>query len=74
MTLSNGQILVDDLFKIEAFQKAYTEIKIKTQGLVELNMNPKSKSTVYRQMFNDKTRKIVSKRFEKDINYFKYTF
>ena len=53
-------------------------LKLKT-GLMnsfdntKLNVNPYSKSHNYRSMYNNKTRKIIEKRFEKDIDYFKYT-
>ena len=75
----DGRILVDYFYKIEAFEQAIHEIRERTNGRIVLenvqrNQNPHSKSTTYRDLYNDQSRKIIAKRFEKDIDYFKYTF
>ncbi len=74
-----GDILMDYVYKVENFEHAIKDIKKLTNGRLRLenlkeNYNPRSKSTDYRNMYNDKTKKIIEKRFEKDIDYFKYTF
>jgi len=79
LTSANGEVLMDYIYKVEEYEKAIDEIKKRTNGNlilqnVKQNVNPKSKSTNYRRMYNDKTRKIIEKRFEKDIEYFKYQF
>ncbi len=79
LTSNNGQILMDYIYKVEEYEKAIDEIKNITNGRlildnVKRNVNPNSKSSDYRNMYNHKTRKIIEKRFEKDIDYFKYTF
>ncbi|MCH2046605.1 MAG: sulfotransferase family protein [Saprospiraceae bacterium] len=71
--------IVDYVYKVEDFQQAIREIKAQTNGRVclemkEANKNPNSRSANYRDLYNDKTRKMIAKRFEKDIDYFKYTF
>ncbi len=76
---SKGRILVDYVYKVEDFKNAINNIKSQTNGRlilnnVELNQNPNSKSKDYRNLYNDRTRKTIEKRFEKDIDYFKYTF
>lgn len=79
LTSQNGEILVDYIYKLEEYEKAIVEIKNRTNGRLVLenirqNVNPDSMSSNYREMFNDKTRKIISTRFEKDIDYFKFVF
>jgi hypothetical protein len=75
----NGVNLMDYVYKVEQFSSAVKEIQNLTEGKLVLtdsqeNRNPDSRSKDYRKLFNDKTRKIIEKRFEKDIDYFKYTF
>lgn len=79
LTSIKGQLLVDFVYKVEEYEDAIIEIKDRTNGRLvldnaKLNVNPYSKSHNYRSMYNNKTRKIIEKRFEKDIDYFKYTF
>lgn len=79
LTSNSGQILMDYIYKVEEFEKAIDEIKERTNGRlildnIKLNVNPNSKSNNYRDIYNYETRKIIEKRFEKDIDYFKYTF
>jgi hypothetical protein len=75
----NGEILMDYIYKVEEFENAINDIKTLTNNRlildnVKRNLNPKSKSSNYRSLYNDKTRKMIEKRFEKDIDYFKYVF
>ena len=79
LTASDGEVLVDYVYKVEEYEKAIGEIREITNGKLVLdnvkrNVNPKSKSGDYRNMYNDKTRNLLAKRFERDIDYFKYTF
>lgn len=79
LTSQDGEVLVDYIYKLEEYEKAIVEIKGRTNGRLVLenikrNVNPNSKSGNYREMYNDKTRKIIATRFEKDIDYFKFTF
>ncbi len=79
LTSNNGKLLMDFVYKVEEYENAIDEISKITNGRllldnVKRNVNPNSKSSDYRNMYNDKTRKIIEKRFEKDIDYFKYTF
>ena len=74
-----GDMLMDYVYKLEDFDQAIEDIKNLTDGRlildnVERNVNQNSKSRDYRQLYNDHSRKIIQKRFEKDIDYFKYTF
>ena len=79
LSSEDGKILVDYFYKVEEFENAIIDIKKRTNERVvlvnkTLNKNPNSKSSDYRNLYNDRTRKIIEKRFEKDIDYFKYTF
>lgn len=74
-----GKILMDYIYKVEDFETAITELDELTKGKVKLmnvqrNYNPKSLSRNYRDLYNDATRDMIAKRFEKDIDTFKYTF
>lgn len=79
LTSSNGELLMDYVYKVEDFDQSIQIIRDKTNNRIDLdnvkyNFNPISKSHDYRAMYNDKNRKLIAKRFEKDIDYFKYTF
>lgn len=75
----NGECIMDYVYKLEEFDSAVREIDKLTNGRVKLekrnvNRNPSSESTSYRDLYTERTRKLVAKRFEKDIDTFKYTF
>lgn len=79
LSSNEGQMLVDYVYKVEDFENAIIDIKKLTNERLVLmnikkNQNPNSKSSDYRNIYNDRTRKIIEKRFEKDIDFFKYTF
>ena len=79
LTSSDGELLMDYVYKVEDFEKAIKIIRDKTNNKINLsnvkyNSNPISKSSEYREMYNYETRKLIEKRFEKDIDYFKYKF
>lgn len=75
----SGECIMDYVYKLENFERAMVEIKERTDGRLDLanlnrNKNPKSQSRNYRVQYTEKTKKIIAKRFEKDIDYFKYVF
>ena len=75
----SGDVVMDYIYKVENFEQAVKEIYDQTDGRIQLkvtraNHNPKSKSQSYRDLYNDHTRQLIAKRFEKDIDYFQYTF
>ena len=75
----NGKILLDYVFKLENFSNAIEDIFERTNGLIRLentvaNKNESSKSTEYRNLYSEKTKKMIAKRFEKDIDTFQFTF
>jgi len=75
----SGDIIMDYVYKVENFNEAIKEINDRTEGRVQLkylsaNTNPNSKSKSYHDIYTDQTRKLIAKRFEKDIDTFKYTF
>jgi hypothetical protein len=79
LTSPQGDMLIDYVYKLEDYDRAIDEIKDLTDGRlildnVKRNVNQNSKSRDYRDLYNDTTRKMIQKRFEKDIDYFKYTF
>jgi hypothetical protein len=52
---------------------------LRTDGRVSLasrtnNKNPESGAGTYREMYGGYTKQLIAKRFEKDIDYFKYSF
>ncbi len=73
----NGEILIDYVYKLEDIENAISDISNMTNGRLQLknmNRNQNPISNDYKNLYNDKTRKLIEKRFEKDIDYFKYTF
>jgi len=75
----SGQCIMDYVYKLENFDQATKEIAERTNGVLQLssnktNHNPLSLAHSYRDLYTDETRKLIAKRFEKDIDYFKYTF
>ena len=75
----NGKILLDYIFKLENFSNAIKDIFERTNGLIRLentvaNKNESSKSSEYRNLYSEKTKKMIAKRFEKDIDTFRFTF
>ena len=74
-----GKNLMDFIYKVEEFENAILEIEKLTNGRIKLrnvnrNNNPVSQSKKYRDLYNENTQKMIGKRFEKDIDIFKYTF
>lgn len=75
----NDKIIIDYVYKLEEFEQAIKIIEEKTNGNLKLvneikNKNQNSNSKKYREMYNEKTKNIIAKNFEKDIDFFKYTF
>lgn len=75
----SGRCIMDYVYKVENFELAIKEIEERTEGRLRLvnrakNTNPKSPSQNYRELYSNRTRKIIAERFQKDIDYFKYTF
>jgi len=79
LTDENGKILMDYVYKLENLNSAVDEINKLTKGRLSLksrreNINPDSRAKNYRDMYTDRTKKLIAKAFEKDIDHFKYTF
>lgn len=75
----NGQCIMDYVYRLEDFEQAINEIAERTDGRVQLkrknaNRNPDSNSCSYRDLYTEETRNLIAKRFEKDIEFFQYTF
>jgi hypothetical protein len=75
----SGKILMDLVCKLEAIEAGIREIADRTSGRVLLtqrhdNRNERSMASKYRDMYSERTRKIIAQRFEKDIDHFQYTF
>ena len=75
----NGTIIVDYVYKVEDFNRAIKEIKRLTKNRIllknqVLNKNQKSQSSSYQDLYSDRTKKLISRQFEKDIDLFKYSF
>ena len=75
----SGGLLMDFVYKVEEFDDAIREIRERTEGRVDLvqkvlNRNPQSRSSDYRSMYNQRTKDLIAKVYEKDIDWFKYSF
>ncbi|TQE98388.1 MAG: sulfotransferase family protein [Spiribacter salinus] len=75
----DGKIAVDFVEKLEGLGQRRGELNEKLQGRcrvgdAKLNVNPASKSERYREIYSDRSRKRIASLFEKDIDYFGYTF
>jgi len=75
----NGHCIMDYIYRLEDFDQAINEIAERTNGRVRIerknaNRNPNSASRAYRDLYTEESRKLIAKRFEKDIDIFKYTF
>lgn len=74
-----GKSAMDFIYKVEDFNAITKEISRKTNGRVKLkdkvlNRNQVSQSSTYRDLYSKRSEQIISDRFEKDIDTFKYTF
>lgn len=75
----SGKPLMDYVGKLESISEALEEIARRTNNRLGLkfqheNQNQRSQASSYRDLYNERTKKIIASRFEKDIDYFKYTF
>ena len=75
----NGELLMDYVFRLEDFSQAIKEIESRTSGRIVLqerieNKNSDSRSSGYQEIYNSNTKNIIAKRFEKDIDFFKFKF
>lgn len=72
-----GKIIADYIYKVEEIDKAITRIKEETDGKICIKnqyLNRVNKADKYKEVYSDHNKKVVAKLFEKDIDYFKYTF
>lgn len=74
----DGQCIMDYVYRLEDFDQAINEIAERTDGRIQLaskkaNQNPNSGSESYRDLYTEETRKLIASRFQKDIEFFKYT-
>lgn len=75
----NGRIAVDFVQKLEELGSKTDELNSKLQGRCKigharLNVNPASKSDEYRNIYTDASRKRIASLFEKDVDYFEFSF
>ena len=75
----NETLAMDYIYKVEEFNTIIKEISRRTNGRVKLkdkvlNRNQDSQSSNYRDLYSKRSKKIISERFAKDIDTFKYTF
>lgn len=75
----NGTVIMDYVYKLEDSSDAFLKIIEMTDGRVDIryrkdNVNPTSKSKSYKDMYDSETKKLIGKRFEKDIDYFGFSF
>ena len=73
----DGNVLADYIYKLEEFDNAIDIIREETNGLINLKSFTRNKVNEpykYRDVYSDKDKKIIAKLFEKDIDFFKYSF
>jgi len=75
----SGRSLMDLVCKLESIEEGIRQIAERTGGRVNLtelhdNRNERSQASRYRDMYTERTRKMIAERFEKDIDYFQYSF
>ncbi len=75
ITDTEGKVAVDYIGKFEYLEKDMKKIteylKLDKTELPHIN---RSTHTAYHHYYTDETKKIIAKRFERDLDYFKYTF
>ena len=74
-----GKVIVDYVYRVEEFHRAVRDIEERTEGRLRLdarrlNVNPASPAARYRELYSDRTRALVARRFERDIDHFGYRF
>lgn len=74
-----GHCLMDYVYKLENFDRAIEEIAALTNGRIRIsnkriNANPEALAENYRDFYSERTKQVIARRFEKDIDYFKYSF
>jgi len=74
--LSNGEeIMVDFVGKVENINEDWAKIcEINNLDHIEMPHENKTDRVSYRDYYNDETRQMVAKRFQKSIKYFDYSF
>lgn len=74
----DGNVIADYIYKIENLNDAISTITEQTNGKIVLQNRHLNRvnmiSTRYQEVYSDRDKKIVERLFEKDIDYFKYTF
>lgn len=74
-----GVSLMNYIYKLENLAAAVKEVELLTDGRILLsanaeNVNPQSQSSTYRDLYTPEARDMIAKRFERDIDYFGYSF
>ena len=72
-----GKIIADYIYKVEEMDEAITRIKEETDGRINIrkkHLNRVNKADDYKEVYTGYNKKVVARLFEKDIDYFKYTF
>jgi hypothetical protein len=74
-----GAIAVDYVYKVEEFAASIDEIRERSGGRIRLqplqeNVNARSRSERYREVYTDRSRQLIARRFERDIDLFGYVF
>ena len=74
-----GNNVMDYIYRVEDFATAVVEIAERTEGRIPLaavryKHNHPSPADTYRQLYTDRTRRLIAQHYELDIDHFKYTF
>ena len=72
-----GNVIADYIYKVEEMDEAVVKIREQTDGMISIrkkHLNRVNKPDKYKEIYSGYDKKVVEKLFEKDIDYFKYTF
>lgn len=74
-----GTSLMNYIYKLEDFAAAVKDIERLTERRILLtanaeNVNPQSQSSAYRDLYTPEARDLIARRFERDIDFFGYSF
>ena len=72
-----GNVIADYIYKVEEMDEAVVKIREQTDGKISIrkkHLNRVNTPDKYKEIYSGYDKKVVEKLFEKDIDYFKYTF
>ena len=72
--LQSNKLQIDKIIKYEELADGFQSIPIFTGQKLNVTNRSKSSTIPYQNLYSDKSKKFVEKRYQEDIDNFKYTF